>query len=132
MRGFNFFCFAPDAFGMNLAYYLNDFNRTGSAYNNITHPTALKPDANRDLFNGNISTWTSQTVDTDTLQYEQQTGQQYWYDELNRIVRNDFRYYAGGWNNSQDYMSTYKYDGNGLEFDGFGYRDDGVVINFRF
>lgn len=108
--------FAPDAFGMELNYYRGDFTRDGSAFNNTTATDALAPALDHDLFNGNISTWTSQTMANpqgEDLQYEQLTGHQYRYDVLNRIKRADFKYFDGGWNATTDYNTDYTYDANG-------------------
>lgn len=108
--------FAPDAFGMQLNYFEGDFNRGGSVFNNLTATDALAPAPNHSLYNGNISTWASQIQANpagQTLQYEQLTGNQYRYDELNRITQANFQYFASGWNNTDDYNTSYTYDANG-------------------
>lgn len=107
--------FAPDAFGMQLNYFTGDFNRTGSVFH-AGATDALNPATNHDLFNGNISTWASNTIPNPaglTLQYEQLSGNQYRYDELNRIKKSDFKYFTSGWNATDDYNTRYSYDANG-------------------
>ena len=119
--------YAPDAFGMQLNYFRGDFQRSGSPFS-VGVVTALNPAENHDLYNGNISTWTSQTVPNPAgldLQYEQLTGNQYRYDELNRIKRADFKYYdQNGWQATEDYNTSYTYDANGnilsLNRNGYG------------
>ncbi|MEL6140712.1 MAG: hypothetical protein AAFU67_03755, partial [Bacteroidota bacterium] len=109
--------FAPDAFGMELNYYAGDFQRSNSPFNNSLATTdALVPQTNHNLYNGNISTWTSQSMANtqgEDLQYEQRTGHQYRYDVLNRIKRADFKFYDGYWNATADYNTAYTYDANG-------------------
>ena len=51
--------FGEDAFGMNLGYYDGDFTRSNSYFNENFDNTLLSVDANRDLYNGNISAWTT-------------------------------------------------------------------------
>jgi RHS repeat-associated protein len=105
--------FAMDAFGMQLNYYTGDFNRSLSPFNSA-EPTVLLPGTNRDLFNGNISTWAFNSMGTGSgLQYEQLTGQGYQYDELNRLRTANFQYYNTSWNLTTDYNSSYSYDANG-------------------
>lgn len=107
--------FAPDAFGMQLNYFTGDFNRNGSPFA-ANAPDALNPLTNHDLYNGNISTWASNTIPNpagQALQYEQLTGNQYRYDELNRIKKADFKFFAGGWTPTDDYNTRYDYDANG-------------------
>ncbi|MBI2967237.1 MAG: hypothetical protein HYY40_05425 [Bacteroidetes bacterium] len=107
---------AADAFGMTLGYYLGDFNRTGSPYNNLT-ATSLNGTS---LFNGNISSWTS-NLDysiipyAPNMKYTLLAGDAYQYDELNRIKNSYFHYYDGtGWQLANDEFHTaYTYDPNG-------------------
>ncbi|WP_306639615.1 RHS repeat-associated core domain-containing protein [Sanyastnella coralliicola] len=113
--------FADDLFGMVLTYYEGDFVKTNSEFNSLN--AGLTPDADRNLYNGNIATWSSNfdysvlPAGTD-LQYQQKTAYKYRYDQLNRIKSGDFQYYVGdpglgSWNATQDYAVDYSYDANG-------------------
>lgn len=106
--------FAADQFGMALGYYAGDFERTGSSFNSST-ATYLAAEA--DLYNGNITSWTSEVAhQTGLNEYEQLTGQTFRYDELNRLTKNRFKYYEGSvWNSPTNgaYNSDYAYDANG-------------------
>lgn len=112
-----------DAFGMLLGYYSGDFVHSSSpfssTFNNLPQPAAN----NNQLFNGNISVWTSNTdfnaIDpnlTVNNTYKQRTAEVFRYDELNRIKNSNFFYSSSG-NNSfsgtDDYLTQYSYDGNG-------------------
>jgi RHS repeat-associated protein len=109
--------FAADAFGMVLGYNSTDFNRTSSKFNpsnanlvSSTSTSAGQPGV--DLFNGNISSWTSQTGTA--LSISGLMGQKYKYDQLNRIKTEDYRAYSSGWTDpSNTYDNTFTYDGNG-------------------
>lgn len=117
--------FAKDVFAMQLGYFTGDFNRTGSPYNTNTggtvHATTLNPDANRSLYNGNISTWATNHIahpndPLDANTYTGLTGYQYRYDELNRIRIADFKQNVSlsGFSSALTaYSSTYDYDANG-------------------
>lgn len=102
-----------DAFAMTLAYYSGDYVRSGSPYNS----TASEHLQGKDLFNGNISSWTSNmdfaTANNSCEQYPQLTGETYRYDELNRITQSHFKYFTSGWNPITDYQTGYRYDANG-------------------
>jgi hypothetical protein len=107
--------FARDAFGMQLGYYTGDFDRTGSPFHS-GDVNSLNPEANRNLYNGNVSTWSSHLSPPDSLmQRNDVTGWQFTYDELNRITENDFKVHRGNnWaSTAGDYHSTYQYDANG-------------------
>ncbi|HEY9083476.1 MAG TPA: hypothetical protein VIN73_09080, partial [Vicingaceae bacterium] len=117
--------FAKDVFAMQLGYFTGDFNRSGSPYNTNTggtvHATTLNPDANRSLYNGNISTWATNNIahpndPLDANTYTGLTGYQYRYDELNRIRIADFKQNVSlsGFSSALTaYSSTYDYDANG-------------------
>jgi len=117
--------FAKDVFAMQLGYFTGDFNRSGSPYNTNTggtvHATTLNPDANRSLYNGNISTWATNHIahpndPLDANTYTGLTGYQYRYDELNRIRIADFKQNVSlsGFSSALTaYSSTYDYDANG-------------------
>ncbi len=105
---------ATDAFGMALTYYNGDYKRMGSHFENGTQnlPTL----AGRDLYNGNIAAWSTQTMPTDNPDdhFDQLTGQQFVYDELNRIKESHFLSYEGNnYVEHQAYSSDYSYDPNG-------------------
>lgn len=102
-----------DAFGMTLSYFNGDFNRTGSAFNSKTdNQWHLQ---GTELFDGHISSWTSQTKPTGTgLQYEKLTGFTYRYDVLGRIKDANFHEHTGSdYKKLDDYHSSYTYDANG-------------------
>jgi len=122
--------YAPDAFGMALGYYAGDFLRKSgtagsSSFNSATTgPTGVSytksPYAltGGDLYNGNISTWSSNIIpstvpQTPALQNQQLTGYSFRYDVLNRLLRSDFRVYgSGNWPSvaSTNYLMTTSYD----------------------
>lgn len=103
-----------DVWGMMLGYYTDDYKRSGSVFNADAGNTWHL--AGDPLYNGNITSWTSnigKTVGAPNV-YEQLTGHRYRYDDLNRIKLADFRYYSGGtWNNTNDFDETFAYDANG-------------------
>ena len=105
-----------DAFGMTLGYYNGDFAANNSPFNS-THTTHL---AGTDLFNGNISSWTSGTFapgdPNATDDYLAVSGRTFSYDKLNRIKNSSFSTFntqTANWNPSQDFATAYSYDGNG-------------------
>ena len=103
-----------DAFGMALGYFDGDFTNSGSPFDpsSAYHLTAA---TGNDLYNGNISTWTSQVQSPTTgLEYDGFTGYRYQYDELNRIKTSSFlSFAANNWNSTDDYATDYSYDPNG-------------------
>lgn len=147
--------YPSDAFGMALRYFEGDFYRTGSAFHSeestaSSAVVATNLPANTfsgkpaDLYNGNISTWTTHTVAApngstspsgNSLQGEILTGDQYRYDVLNRIRESEYNEFNGTSLQpltSSRYSSTYSYDPNGnietltrgentLMFDDFDY-----------
>jgi len=100
-----------DIFAMSLSYYGGDFVRAGSPFDH-TNTTNLK---GNDLYNGNISAWTSHTGHKTGLKYEQLTGNIYKYDHLNRLLSSNFNYFTGSqWTSANnDYKTQYSYDANG-------------------
>ena len=109
--------FAKDVFAMQLGYFTGDFNRSNSPFNS-DDASALNPDPNRSLYNGNISTWTTNNLQhplASNAEYPGLTGYQYRYDELNRIRTADFKENqdGSGFNAVSDYASSYRYDANG-------------------
>ncbi|NQY09765.1 MAG: RHS repeat-associated core domain-containing protein [Flavobacteriales bacterium] len=116
--------FAEDAFAMTLGYFSGDFINSNSPYDaiasnflepaeDLVNDSIYIPGAN--LYNGNIATWTAQTMATGNGTYEQLTANAYTYDDINRIVTSNFDYYSTGWSNNtnNEYNSAYTYDGNG-------------------
>lgn len=127
--------YASDAFGMMLGYYTGDFTRTyttggttvPSAFNSSTSISGqfkkyhLQPTKN--LYNGNIASWTSNSLASGAatpLQYDGAlTGYVYEYDMLNRLRKADFKLYTGNPNSygetttTDQYNEKYTYDPNG-------------------
>ncbi len=104
---------AKDAFAMALNYYEEDYYFENSGFNAVDadHLMALP---GRDLYNGNISSWTSQTQSNGQGAYTGLTGQQYIYDELDRIKSSQFNSSTNDtWASTNDFYSTYSYDANG-------------------
>jgi RHS repeat-associated protein len=110
---------AKDAFGMALGYYQGDYKgqQAGVASSlNAEDNSTLPAIAGKDLYNGNISTWTSQTMGSKEAgkKYEQLTGERYSYDALNRIKSSSFMVHSNGsWSPTDEYGTSYSYDGNG-------------------
>ena len=109
---------------MTLGYFSGDFINSNSPYDaiasnflepaeDLVNDSIYIPGAN--LYNGNIATWTAQTMATGNGTYEQLTANAYTYDDINRIVTSNFDYYSTGWSNNtnNEYNSAYTYDGNG-------------------
>ncbi|MFA6924368.1 MAG: hypothetical protein WC223_08960, partial [Bacteroidales bacterium] len=136
----------PDEFGMELGYYKNDYHRTGSEigetntfdpYNTILLNT--NDAAQHQLYNGNISYWTSNiragshvAGPFGTIQLGMKTNI-YRYDILNRIKSSTLHEYVSGtgvpvdpgagdvignpllasWAQTSDYSENFTYDANG-------------------
>ncbi|MDP2692926.1 MAG: RHS repeat-associated core domain-containing protein [bacterium] len=118
--------YAKDEFGMALGYYEGDFTRNGVFNSTLVanNPFILENSVNgvaQNLYNGNISTWTSQIAqETKDKGQEYLTGNAYQYDQLNRIKQSEIKKYnplnqtfetiAG---QSNALKTEYTYDGNG-------------------
>ncbi|WP_299461803.1 RHS repeat-associated core domain-containing protein [uncultured Microscilla sp.] len=109
--------FAPDVWGMSLTFYDGDFvHSNGTSAFAHTGAYTLKPGANRNLYNGNIATWTSALRGVSQNQQIQRAFQ-YKYDRLNRIkTANMYEWNGTAWataatNNA--WHTNYSYDGNG-------------------
>ncbi|PCJ89992.1 MAG: hypothetical protein COA57_00120 [Flavobacteriales bacterium] len=112
--------FLSDVFGMALSYYRDvannifDFKRTNTDIHTLNDYTAITDN----LFNGNISSWTSQ-IDQSNLMAStdpyigEMTGRKFGYDQLNRIKSSDFAHFNGTWNTTTDFHTDYTYDANG-------------------
>jgi RHS repeat-associated protein len=112
-----------DVYGMILSYHQNDYISKTSRLNAVaTNPYHLTATAGRDLFNGNISTWTQRydletmNVLNPTLAFEDKaniTGRQFEYDELNRLKRAFYNVSYPAWNLEKRYRENFGYDANG-------------------
>ena len=112
---------AQDAFGMSLGYYQGDYKNNEARYQSLSATTDALID--RNLYNGNIAAWASDAQENalaaqqGNLKYTGLTGQQYQYDELNRLVGSTFRQYQNGsWQSpasAGEYSSSYSYDASG-------------------
>ena len=113
--------FARDVYGTVLGYYAGDFKRTvgtaESGYNSQSTTANTYNLAGGDLFNGNISSLTSNIgYQSGNLKYEQLTGNVYQYDELNRLRTSTFQVYNGSSYSvtaNNEYNETFTYDANG-------------------
>ncbi|MDP2387571.1 MAG: hypothetical protein Q8M29_14435 [Bacteroidota bacterium] len=123
-----------DAYSMLLGYYSGDYVNGTSAFNSdvaSNNPYALKNTmtgtdvSDRDLFNGNISSWTSH-YDYSALNrasggavfqnMDVTTGRVFNYDELNRLTSAYFYTQDNGtltWNGTTNYQENFSYDANG-------------------
>lgn len=101
-----------DVFSMGLYYFQGDF---ASSQSQFSGNGLLPGAAGRDLFNGNISSWTTRTLPVKGIpDGGRATGMQFTYDRLNRIKASDFyRQEGSAWQSSQDFRTRYTYDGNG-------------------
>lgn len=111
-----------DAFGMVLTYYEGDYNAPGANgfQSEPSNPYHLAAKEGRNLYNGNISTWASHVLKNPdrpgSMQYEQLTGNEYVYDELNRIRSSHFKVHNTSWGDpahTDEFHTAYTYDGNG-------------------
>jgi len=125
--------FAADVFGSVLGYYEGDFNRSYNSINSVLHSShnshlgaSTGTLGQRNLYNGNISTWASQTLQPSGFQSpdykfgDAMTGEKYTYDRLNRLRSSDFYAYNSSnstWGSSavsnNQYSTSYQYDKNG-------------------
>ncbi len=118
--------FLKDEYGMILGYYNGDFTRTGSPYT-YSSTNNFQLQTTKSLYNGNISSWTSR-VEQEYADYLNEngsvippansnnytTGNNFTYDQLNRLTRSEFRRYNGsGFTPSNEFSTYYTYDPNG-------------------
>jgi RHS repeat-associated protein len=106
---------ARDAFGMGVGYYIGDYKFSGASLS-VDGIGNLDPLASRNLYNGNISSWTSNMLypDNSISSYAQLTGNHYTYDKLNRIGTSKlYAYENSQFKESSTYSNSYSYDGNG-------------------
>ncbi|MCD6066498.1 MAG: hypothetical protein K0S33_1324 [Bacteroidetes bacterium] len=113
---------AKDAFSMQLGYYEGDYISKSSRSNSETsNPYYLAANSGRDLYNGNISTWTTNydysSIPANTLQHQTTVnGRVFNYDELNRITKSDYKTQdpvTKLWAATTDYNERFAYDANG-------------------
>lgn len=123
-----------DMYGMMLGYYDGDYMHKNSRLNsNVSNPYHLQASTGRNLYNGNICSWSSRydidAVNTwnPALPFEDKTvasGRQFEYDELNRIKKAQYLSRNPAWATSANYLESFKYDANGnitnVERNGFG------------
>ncbi|MFD1001330.1 RHS repeat-associated core domain-containing protein [Ohtaekwangia kribbensis] len=114
--------YAKDEFGMGLGYYEGDFSRqynnVNSVFNWKTGSTFYLSSGNKDLYNGNISTWISkmgQSPNPSNMELDNTlTGHVYTYDRLNRIKSSKLNVYSGtSYTATNNYGTAYTYDANG-------------------
>ncbi|GAA4272075.1 RHS repeat-associated core domain-containing protein [Aquimarina gracilis] len=134
---------AKDEFGMALGYYQGDFTRDGVLNSGLTaaNPFNLENAVNgvqQNLYNGNISTWTSQIAEEakEKNRSSYLTGNAYRYDQLNRIKEATTKLYSdtnqtyaaiGG--NANAFMTSYEYDKNGNLQRLQRHKEDGLLMD---
>ncbi|WP_438422962.1 RHS repeat-associated core domain-containing protein [Aquimarina macrocephali] len=134
---------AKDEFGMALGYYRGDFTRDGVLNSGLTaaNPFNLENAVNgvqQNLYNGNISTWTSHVAEEakEKNRASYLTGNSYHYDQLNRIKSSTTQLYSdtnqtygaiGGSANA--FKTSYEYDKNGNLQRLKRHKDDGQLID---
>ncbi|MBO0360805.1 RHS repeat-associated core domain-containing protein [Hymenobacter sp. BT186] len=112
---------AKDAFGMSLGYFDGDYISDNTAWV-AGAGSVLQPQ--HSLFNGNIASWTTKTRNDLTgavgsiqpSQFEGAVGEQYRYDQLNRLKSSETAYHVattGTFSPTADYATSYSYDPNG-------------------
>ena len=132
-----------DEFGMALGYYEGDFTREGVFDSRLTaaNPFALENQVAgvpQNLYNGNISTWISQTKaeaeERGTSSFL--VGNSYRYDQLNRIkaaTTKAFNEASQAYENiageADAFASNYTYDGNGNLQSLKRYTEDGQLMD---
>jgi RHS repeat-associated protein len=99
--------FLSDEYGFVLGYYNGDFTRTGSIFNSASLYYGLSN--NKDLYNGNISYWTS-NIKKENIGL---TANTFTYDYLNRLSTTQYNTYNSGYTPKTDYYTHYTYDPNG-------------------
>ncbi|MBD0255109.1 MAG: hypothetical protein ICV83_05275 [Cytophagales bacterium] len=111
--------YSPDEFGMTLGYYAGDYRHKSSVFDataGTTNKYNLSPE--KDLYNGNISTWVSHLNGNPAVAGSagKTDGYQYGYDRLNRLRESKHQRFTATdslWHQSTAYRSNYRYDGNG-------------------
>ena len=116
--------FQQDAFGMSLGYFEGDFARGGGIFNDVnlyeSDVLAAGLPANKDLYNGNISSWSSHT-NTGIASESKTNISTYRYDDLQRIKSSTYLTNNAGIGIAysqlpgkiDNYKTEYDYDRNG-------------------
>jgi Leucine-rich repeat (LRR) protein len=115
--------YSRDVFGMALHYYKGDYQHSGSAFHSPSVINAATTAANRfnlpptrDLYNGNIAGWVTNTSGP-TNGRRIIEGNQFGYDRLNRLKssgRQSWNPTTQAWRPLSDTLRTnYSYDGSG-------------------
>ncbi len=134
---------AKDEFGMALGYYKGDFTRDGVFNSQLiaSNPFDLQNQVNgkeQNLYNGNISTWTSQIAEEAKEQSRTSylTGNTYQYDQLNRIKETNTQVFNEGSQNygsingnNNAFTTSYSYDKNGNLMTLKRHKDDGQLMD---
>jgi RHS repeat-associated protein len=110
--------FAADAFATMLAYYTDDYYKSGSQYNtNSSNVNCIVPTATSSLYNGMITSEVSKTINsplTQNLSCKNAWGYSYRYDELYRLKRaNTFVSNGSNFSATENYKMQVAYDANG-------------------
>lgn len=131
--------YLKDVFGMSLGYYSGDFNRSHNGSTSIFNTTNNYAGADKALYNGNISSWSTNTDLTyvtggpGAFAYGNRIkGEVFTYDQLNRITRSDFMSFcSGSVQTTSDYATRYRYDANGnlLKLSRIGQENEPVCAN---
>ncbi|MCT4647093.1 MAG: hypothetical protein N4A74_19045 [Carboxylicivirga sp.] len=126
-----------DVFGMILTFYDGDFTNNNSVFdseyaqnNHIINE--VKPINGKNLYNGNIAAWTHNVAQANAdgaISYDHLNGQQFVYDQLNRIKQSQFNEYSDDWNSVNKNNSSYTYDGNGNLLTLSRNGDDGGIMD---
>ncbi|UTW67900.1 hypothetical protein KFE94_07240 [bacterium SCSIO 12643] len=112
---------ARDAFAMELGYFDGDYQRKEtrigkhSQYNPFT-AAGSDVNSNTSLYNGNISTWLTNTFTGGLTMDEYDVKMNvYRYDALNRILNSDFKWWDGAkyLDDGKRYDESFTYDANG-------------------
>ena len=124
-NGINSFI-SEDVMGYSLGYYATDYNSivssTVSPSTYFLAGTSSSPlsTANKDMFNGNISSMTKSIKQYMNSSSGKPHAYLYQYDQLNRLVQavgvEDYNTTTNAWNSTStnlDYKETFSYDGNG-------------------
>jgi YD repeat-containing protein len=136
--------YARDVYSQMLGYYAGDFVSSTTNYNSQTsNPYYLPALTGKDLYNGNISTWTSRFdekamsgIPTFTNKANA-VGKTFAYDELNRLMQANYLVQSNTnvWGLTSQYKEDFTYDANGniktlQRKDNTGAGIDGLTYNY--
>lgn len=110
--------------GQNFSYALGYNNSDYRNFNGDKYVTSVDVATGKDLYNGNIATWTNKNTQLSTTPWTQL----FEYDQLNKICYNFRRY--------NSYKNTYDYDPNGnitalKRYDATGNLFDDLTYNYQ-